>query len=102
MSQDQPVHGLTGQCVLLAALWGLASVLASIEDHLLLSGASSCSCTVVTTTGHLVGKDAQCCTGMFGERISCQKDQYSCQDVYKERKGSPSIRLANDNIHPSF
>lgn len=24
------------------------------------------------------------------------KDQYSCQDMYKERKSSPSIRLAND------
>lgn len=80
------MYGLTGQGVLLTATWGPGSVLASIEDHLLLSRVFCCSYTMVTTTGHFVGKDTQCCTGMLGERISCQKTSIPAKICTKKEK----------------
>lgn len=90
----QPVCALTGQRVFLAAPWGLASVLASTDIHLLPSRVS-CSYTVVTAAGRLVGKDAQCCFGMFRERVSCQKVSISAEICIKKRKSW----LANDRSH---
>lgn len=81
----QPAYALTRQCVFLAAPWGLASALASTDVHLLPSRVS-CSYTVVTAAGCLVGKDAQCCSGMFRERISCRKVSISAEIRIRKRK----------------
>lgn len=87
----QPAYALTRECVFLAGPRGLASVLASTDVHLLPSRVS-CSYTVVTAAGCLVGKDTQHCSGMFRERISCQKVSISAEIFIKKRKS----KLVND------
>jgi hypothetical protein len=58
---------------------------------------------VVTTTGHLVGKDAQCCTGMLGERISCQKISIPAKICTKKEEAVLASGWQRiDKSHPSL